>query len=78
MAFPHEDALVITAVIDEYDVKRVLLYSGSSMDVLFLEPLKNMGKSKKDLQKVNFSLMGFASTITYLVEAITLLVLLRV
>lgn len=69
---PHEDALVITTEIDGYDVKRILIDSGSSTDVLFLNALKNMGKSKKDLKKVNCPLMGFASNATYLVGASTL------
>lgn len=44
---PHEDALVITAEIDGYDVKRVLIDSGSSTDVLFLEALRKMGKLER-------------------------------
>lgn len=68
----HEDALGITAEIDGYDVKRVLINLGSSTHVLFLDAVKNMGRSKKDLKKVNFPLMGFASNATYPVGAITL------
>lgn len=44
---PHKDALVITAKIDGYDVKIVLIDSGSSTDLLFLDALKNMGKTEK-------------------------------
>lgn len=70
--FPHEYALVITVEINWYDMKRVMIYSGSSTDVLFLDALKTMGKSEKDIKIVNFPLMRFASTTTYLVGAITL------
>lgn len=73
---PHEDVLVITTEIDGYDEKRVPIDSGSSTNVLFLDAMKNMGKREKDLQKVNFPLLGFASTPTYLVGAIALPVLL--
>lgn len=69
---PYDDALVITAETEGYDVKRVLIYSGTSIDVHFLNALKNIGKSEKDLKKVNFPLMGFASMTTYLVGAITI------
>lgn len=70
----YKDALVITTEIDEYDVKRVLIDSGSSIDVLFLEALKKMGRSENELKKVNFPLIGFTSNSTYLVGFITLLV----
>lgn len=62
---PHKYALVVTTKIDEYYVKRVFIDSGSSTDVPFLDALKNTGKSERDLQKVNYPLMGFASTTTY-------------
>lgn len=68
----HNESLLITAEIDGYVVKKVLIYSNNSTYVLFLDPLKNMGKNKMELKKVFFSLMGFASTTTYLVRAITL------
>lgn len=68
---PQEDTFVIAAEIDDYDVKRVLIDSGSSTDVFFLDALKKMGRSKKDMKKVNFPLMGFASQATYPVGAIT-------
>lgn len=46
---PHEDALVITTEIYEYDVKRFLIDTGSSTNVLFFDALKNMAKSENDL-----------------------------
>lgn len=51
---PRDDAFTITTVINGYDLKRVLIDSGISMDVLFLNSLENMGKSENDLKKVNF------------------------
>lgn len=49
--------MVMTVEINGYHVKRVLIDSGTSMDVLFLDTFKNMGKNEKDLQRVNFLLM---------------------
>lgn len=69
---PHEDAFVITAEIDKYKLKRVLIDVGKLTDILFLETLKKMGKSEKDLKKINFPLMGFASNATFPIWAITL------
>lgn len=36
---PHDNVLVIIAEINEYNVKRVLIDSGSSIDVLLLDAL---------------------------------------
>lgn len=54
---PHEDTLVITTKIDGYHVKKVLIDSGISTNVLFLDTLKKMIKTENYLKKVNFSLM---------------------
>lgn len=40
----HDDALVITTEINEFDVKRVLIDTDSSTDVFFLNALKYMEK----------------------------------
>lgn len=69
---PHEDTLVFTTDIDGYYVNGELIDSGSSIVDLFLDALKKMGKGVKDLKKVNFPLMAFASKATYLVGSITL------
>lgn len=68
----HDDALVITTKNHGYNVMRVLIDFGISTDVQFLNALRNMGKDEKDLKKVNFPLMGFATTTTYPLGAITL------
>lgn len=59
---PHDDALVMTTKIDGYDVKTVMIDSCSFTDVLFLDTRNNMGKSEKELKKLNFHLMEFTST----------------
>lgn len=61
----HDDVLVITAEIDGYDVKRILIDLGSSIHILFLDIRKSICKNEKDLKKVNFILMGFVSTATF-------------
>lgn len=64
--------MVIAVEIGGYDVKRVLIDSGNSTNVLFLDALKKMIRNEKDLKKVNSPLMGFASTTIYPVGVITL------
>lgn len=71
VTIPHEDALLIIAEINGYNVKRVLIDSCSSTYVLFLEALKKMGRSEKGLEKVKFPLTGFPLNETYPVGAIT-------
>ncbi|KAK4412413.1 hypothetical protein Salat_2888300 [Sesamum alatum] len=41
--FPHEDAMVISAIISNIEVRRILVDNGSSVDILFLEALKEIG-----------------------------------
>lgn len=72
VASPHENALVITAEGDRYDVKIILVELRSSTDVLFLEAYLGMGKSRTDLKKNNFPLIGFAGKTTYPLGAIKL------
>ncbi|KAL0444441.1 UNVERIFIED_CONTAM: hypothetical protein Slati_2166800 [Sesamum latifolium] len=45
--FPHEDAVVISAIISNMEVRRILIDSGSSVDVMFLEAYQKMGFGKK-------------------------------
>lgn len=59
---PYEDTLDIIAEIDGYDVKRVLLDSGIAMDVLFLDTLKKMGKTKKRLEEGELPTVNFPQT----------------
>lgn len=47
---PHDDALVITFKMNDFDVKRILVDSGSLTDVLFLDALLVMEKTKQDLR----------------------------
>lgn len=63
VAIPHEDALIIMAEIDGFDVKIILVELGSFTDILFLEAFLAMGKLKKGLKKVDFHLIGFAGRI---------------
>ncbi|KAL0447792.1 UNVERIFIED_CONTAM: hypothetical protein Slati_1907100 [Sesamum latifolium] len=56
----HNDALVITAMIANYEVRRTFIDSGSSTDILFGEAYDQMQLGDGSLEKVNTSLYGFA------------------
>ncbi|XP_074301408.1 uncharacterized protein LOC141632795 [Silene latifolia] len=56
----HHDALIITLSIGNYLVKKILVDTGSSVNLIMLETLKNMGFSEKDLVQKAVPLVGFS------------------
>lgn len=56
MATRHSDALVIRALIPNFNVSRVFLDPGSSVDILYWSALEQMGVKMEDLQLVGTSL----------------------
>ncbi|KAL0386004.1 UNVERIFIED_CONTAM: hypothetical protein Sradi_2994700 [Sesamum radiatum] len=61
----HNDALVITAMIANYEVGRIFIDSGSSADILFGEVYDQMQLGDVSLEKVNTSLYGFAGEVVH-------------
>lgn len=59
-----------------FDVKRSFVDSESSINIMFLHVFLGMGKSKKDLKKVEFPLIELLGRITSPIGAIRLLVIL--
>ncbi|XP_073129061.1 uncharacterized protein [Henckelia pumila] len=57
---PHNDALLIQAQIANYDVRRVFVDSGSSVNVLFQEAFEQMDLHGYELSPVKTALYGFA------------------
>uniref|UniRef100_A0A2N9HIA5 Uncharacterized protein n=1 Tax=Fagus sylvatica TaxID=28930 RepID=A0A2N9HIA5_FAGSY len=49
---PHSDALVVTLWIGEFDVKRILIDPGSSVEIMYESLFKGLGLEKKDLNLV--------------------------
>ena len=58
--YPHEDALVIKATVASKKFDRILVDTGSSVDVLFKSTLGEMGIADLKLEYTNTSLKGFA------------------
>ena len=56
---PHDDALVITARISGFLVKRVMVNQGSGADVMYQDLFKGLGLKSQDLIKYDTPLVSF-------------------
>ncbi|XP_030964485.1 uncharacterized protein LOC115985713 [Quercus lobata] len=56
---PHDDALVVTLRIGGYDVKRVLVDQGSTVEVMYPDLYKGLGLKPEDLTTYNSPLISF-------------------
>ena len=56
---PHDDALLITLRIGDYDVKRVMVDGGSGAEVMYPDLYKGLGLKPEDLIPYNSPLMSF-------------------
>ncbi|KAL0445095.1 UNVERIFIED_CONTAM: hypothetical protein Slati_2232200 [Sesamum latifolium] len=61
----HNDALVITALLANYEVRRIFIDFGSSADILFREAYDQMQLGDIPLEKVTTSLYGFAGEVVH-------------
>ncbi|XP_024026717.1 uncharacterized protein LOC112093116 [Morus notabilis] len=57
--FPHNDALVVEAMIENHTVCRILVDNGCSVDLLYSDCLEKMGIQKEQLEKTSRPLYGF-------------------
>ncbi|KAL0313576.1 UNVERIFIED_CONTAM: hypothetical protein Sradi_5756900 [Sesamum radiatum] len=62
----HNDALVITTMLANYEVGCIFVDFGSSEDILFGEAYDQMQLGDVSLEKVNTSLYGFAGEVVHL------------
>ncbi|XP_022880847.1 uncharacterized protein LOC111398127 [Olea europaea var. sylvestris] len=59
ISFPHDDALVISAIILNFEVKTILVDNGIAADVLSHEAFIQIGISSEQLRPVKTPLQGF-------------------
>ena len=57
---PHDDPLVVKAVVANKTVRRVLVDNGSSIDIIFASAFDKMGIGREKLEPVNADLRGFS------------------
>ncbi|KAL0394522.1 UNVERIFIED_CONTAM: hypothetical protein Slati_4418400 [Sesamum latifolium] len=62
---PGNDALVITALLANYEIERVFINSGSSAAILFREAYDQMQLGDDPLEAVDTSLYGFAGEVVH-------------
>ena len=56
---PHDDALLITLRIEDYDVKRVMVDDGNAVEVMYPDLYKGLSLKPEDLMPYNSPLMSF-------------------
>jgi len=56
---PHNDPLLVVLGIGEYDVTKILIDTGSSVDLIFRETLQKMGVDLDDIKASSRTLTGF-------------------
>ena len=57
---PHDDPLVVRAIVANKTVHRVLVDNGSSADIIFVSALDKMGIGREKLEPINTHLRGFS------------------
>ena len=71
---PHDDALVVSLRVGEYNVHRVLVDNGSLADILYYLAFQQMRIDREQLVPVNAPLVGFRGMRVFPIGAVTLTV----
>ena len=69
---PHDDALVVSIRVGDYNTYRVLIDNGSFADILYYPTFQQMRINKKHLVPTNTPLVGFGGTKMYPLGTVTL------
>ena len=69
---PHDDALVVSVRVGDYNVHLMLVDNGSSADILYYPVFQQMGIDRARLIPTNAPLVGFGETRVLPLGAITL------
>ncbi|XP_038989097.1 uncharacterized protein LOC120112949 [Phoenix dactylifera] len=71
---PHDDAVVISMVVNKFHVKRVLVDNGSLANVLYYHVYQKIGLVESQLRKINTPLVGFIGDSVPVAGEVSLLV----
>ena len=69
---PHDDPLVLTIIVANFQVRRILVDNGSSADILFVEVYDKLNLGRERLQPIRSPLIGFLGEKVYPLGSITL------
>ncbi|XP_057982208.1 uncharacterized protein LOC131167418 [Malania oleifera] len=69
---PHDDALVLSLLVANYMVRRILIDNGSSSNIMFWSVLVGMKIGKERLKQVSTPLVGFGGDTVHPLGTITL------
>ncbi|XP_021850153.2 uncharacterized protein [Spinacia oleracea] len=70
----HDDPLVVEFKISNMRVKRILIDTGSSSDIMSVEFLNRLAHDPKTIESIHYPIIGFGGSIIHPVGVITLLV----
>ena len=69
---PHDDALVVSIRVEDYNMHRVLVDNGSSADIVYYSTFQQMRIDKERLIPTNTPLVGFGGTRMFPLGTVTL------
>ena len=69
---PHDDALVISIRVKDYNTHRVLVDNGNSVDILYYPAFQQMRINRERLVPTNAPLVGFGGTRVFPLGAVIL------
>jgi len=72
---PHDDVLVVSIRVGDYNTHRVLVDNGSFADILYYSAFQQMRIERERLVPTNAPLIGFGGMRVYPLDAVTLLVI---
>ena len=72
---PHDDALVVSIQIEDYNMHRVLINNGNLTDILYYSAFQQMGISRERLVPTNVPLVSFGGTRVLPLGVVTLSVI---
>ena len=72
--YPHDDALLVSIQVEDYNMHRVLVDNGSSADILYYLAFQQMGIDRERLIPKNAPLVDFGGTRVFPLGAVTLFV----
>ena len=72
---PHENALIVSIWVGDYNTHQVLLDNGSSADILYYPTLQHMRIERERLVLTNAPLIGFEGMRVYPLGTVTFLVI---